>query len=222
MAPAKAEAKERHEVAEAKVVKQKQANRVRSEAVIRHLESVAEAHRKQKAGPSALDPTRACETPMQKTKGKQGKKKKTKVKRLLQLSAMAIMSHPFGAELASWTTGVAVDCGAEWSKEAIDVAIERGPHPTARAEDAMDLVHDDIKYQVEAGFTEVVYWDEIKENLPAHFKVSPVAVVPQTGRRGSPRFSGKSMSRLNAFVPYWDVCSMPPGSFRQPKACSRH
>jgi hypothetical protein len=94
------------------------------------------------------------------------------------------MSHPFGAQLASWTTGVAVDCGAEWSQEAIDLAVARGPHPTAIAPDAIALVHEDIDYQVKAGFTEVVYWDDIKDDLPAHFKVSPVAVIPQTGRRG--------------------------------------
>jgi hypothetical protein len=99
-----------------------------------------------------------------------------------QNSALAIMSHPFGAQLASWTTGVAVDCGAEWSPEAIDLAVAGGPHPTAIAPDAIALVHEDIDYQVKAGFTEVVYWDEIKDDLPAHFKVSPVAVIPQTGR----------------------------------------
>ena len=48
----------------------------------------------------------------------------------------------------------------------------------------MELVHEDIAYQVKAGFTEVVYWDEIKNQLPTNFKVSPVAVIPQTGRRG--------------------------------------
>ena len=60
----------------------------------------------------------------------------------------------------------------------------QGPHPTAIAPKEVALVHKDIAYQVKAGFTEVVYWDAIKDDLPAHFKVSPVAVTPQTGRRG--------------------------------------
>jgi hypothetical protein len=64
------------------------------------------------------------------------------------------------------------------------MAVARGPYPTAIAPDAIALVHEDIDYQVNAGFTEVVYWDEIKDDLPAHFKVSLVAVIPQTGRRG--------------------------------------
>jgi hypothetical protein len=79
---------------------------------------------------------------------------------------------------------VAVDCGTEWSRESIDLAVQRGPHPTTRAPDAVALVHEDIEYQVKASFTEVVFWDEIFNDLPAHFKVALVAVIPQTGRRG--------------------------------------
>jgi hypothetical protein len=80
---------------------------------------------------------------------------------------------------------VAVDCGPEWSREAIELAVARGPHPTAIAPDAVALVHEDIEYQVKAGFTEIIFWDAIKDDLPGHFKVSPVAVIPQTGRSGS-------------------------------------
>ena len=46
------------------------------------------------------------------------------------------------------------------------------------------MVHEDIDYQVKAGFTETVYWDEIKDDPPAYFKVSPGPVIPQIGRRG--------------------------------------
>jgi hypothetical protein len=184
IAPAKLEAKGREKLAQAKVDRQKHKRQANSAAIDEHLEAVAAAHRKQKAGPSALDPAKSAETPMQRTQGNSKKNKKNSMVRLMQLSAMAIMSHPFGAQLASWTTGVAVDCGAEWTREAVDLAIERGPHPTATAEEAMALVREDVDYQVQAGFTEVFYWDELKDDLPPHFKVSPVAVIPQTGRRG--------------------------------------
>jgi hypothetical protein len=79
---------------------------------------------------------------------------------------------------------VSVDCG-EWSREAVELAVVRGPHQTAVAPDAVSLVNEDIEYQIKAGFTEVVFWDEIKNDLPpAHFKLSPAAVIAQTGRRG--------------------------------------
>ena len=95
---------------------------------------------------------------MQNAKGKSPNKRK--LKRLLHLSPLAMMSHPFEAQLASWTAGVAVDCGAEWTREAVDLAVARGPHPTAVAPDAAALVHEDIEHQVKAGFTETVFWDE--------------------------------------------------------------
>jgi hypothetical protein len=183
IAPANKQAdKVRAGVAGARQGRPKEQGGTYSERVIAHLEEVAEAHRKRKrAGPSALDPILAEETPMKKAKGNS---KNNKLTQLLKLSALAIMSHPYGDELARWDQGVAVDCGDEWSREAIDLAVAHGPHPTAQAAEAIDLVHEDIAYQVEAGFTKVVYWEDIKDDLPEHFKVSPVAVIPQTGRRG--------------------------------------
>jgi predicted anti-sigma-YlaC factor YlaD len=163
------------EAARLKEVQQATKRRAYSQAVGEQMEALAESQRKRKVWPSALDPVLAEEsTPMQQTKGA----KSNKLFRLLQLSVLAMMLHPFGATLASWTTGVAVGCGAKWSRESINLAVQRGPHPTARASDAVALVHEDIEHQVEAGFTEAVFWDKTKDNLPAHFKVSPVAIIP--------------------------------------------
>jgi hypothetical protein len=68
------------------------------------------------------------------------------------------------------------------TREAIDIAVARGPLPTACLPEAVQLVHEDVGYQVAAGFTEIVMWDDIRENLPANFKISPVAVIPQPNR----------------------------------------
>jgi hypothetical protein len=46
------------------------------------------------------------------------------------------------------------------------------------------LVHEDVAYQVKAGFSKIVMWDDIKDNLPPSFKISPVAVIPQQGQWG--------------------------------------
>jgi hypothetical protein len=155
------------------------------DAVMKQLESVAQAHREKKAGPLAMDPMLLSkDTPTQKAKGKSRNKKRNKIVQLLKLSALVVMSHPFGVKLASWDNGVAVDCGAEWTRRAIYLAVGRGPHPTVQATGAVAMVHDDLEYQVKAGLMEVVYWDDIEDRLPANFKVSPVAVIPQTGRRG--------------------------------------
>jgi hypothetical protein len=92
--------------------------------------------------------------------------------------------HPFAAHLKDWEQGVPVDCGKPWTTEAIHIAVDRGAHPTARTPDAIQLVHEDVEYQIQAGFSEVVLWDKIKHDLHPNFKISPVAVVPQPNRRG--------------------------------------
>jgi hypothetical protein len=92
--------------------------------------------------------------------------------------------HPFGATLKQWEKGVPVNCGPDWKREAIEEAVQRGPHVSAKTPEAMALVMEDVMYQVGAGFSEIVLWDDIKDDLPSNLKVSPLAVIPQTDRRG--------------------------------------
>jgi hypothetical protein len=92
--------------------------------------------------------------------------------------------HPFSGHLKDWERGVPVACGADWTREAINIAVARGAHPSAMGPEAITLVHEDMAYQVAAGFTEILLWDEIKDHLPESFKLSPVAVIPQPNRRG--------------------------------------
>ena len=62
---------------------------------------------------------------------------------------------------------------AEWSRAAVNIAVAQGLHPTAIEPKEVALVHEDMDYQVKAGFTEVIYWDEIKDILPGYFKILP-------------------------------------------------
>jgi hypothetical protein len=92
--------------------------------------------------------------------------------------------HPFAPTLHEWEKGVPVDCGKDWSRETIGLAIAKGPHASALTPDARKLVLEDVAYQVDAGFSRIITWDSIKDNPPAKLKISPLAVVPQTNRRG--------------------------------------
>ena len=76
--------------------------------------------------------------------------------RLLQVLVLATISDPFGDQLTSRKTGVAVDYHTKWSGVAIELAVARGPNPPAIAPYTADLVHKDIDYQVKVGFTEIV------------------------------------------------------------------
>eukprot|EP00978_Attheya_sp_CCMP212_P031577 scaffold119933_cov29-Attheya_sp.AAC.6 len=95
-----------------------------------------------------------------------------------------VQFHPFAKTLKSWEQGVPVDCGPEWSPDTCGLAIEKGSHRGAMTAEAIELVHEDVKYQVDTGFSRIVLWDDIKHNPPAKLKVSPLAVIPQTNRRG--------------------------------------
>ena len=50
--------------------------------------------------------------------------------------------------------------------------------PGARA-----LIDEEMQYQILAGFSEMVNWSDIRSRLPENLKVSPLAVIPQVGRR---------------------------------------
>ena len=92
--------------------------------------------------------------------------------------------HPFGETLEEYERGVPVDCGDNWTKDSIYEAVKRGPHTSALTPEAIRLITEDVMYQVDAGFSRIVLWEDLKENMPPNLKVSPLAVVPQTGRRG--------------------------------------
>jgi hypothetical protein len=93
--------------------------------------------------------------------------------------------HPFFPTLHQWgTEGVPVDCGPDWEWDAVLAAVARGPHISAMDPENIPLVHEDVQYQVDAGFSKIVLWDDLKKLKPRKLKISPIAVVPQKDRRG--------------------------------------
>jgi hypothetical protein len=108
---------------------------------------------------------------------------KGKPRSLMQPQLLADM-HPFRPTRKQWRHGIKVDCGPNWCWDAIEAAIERGPHPTACTSDAHDLFKEEITYQVTAGFSKVMLWGDVKHLCPKNLKISPVALIPQGGHRG--------------------------------------
>ena len=92
--------------------------------------------------------------------------------------------HPFTATLEQWSTGVPVDCGPTWVKAAMEAAVARGPHTSALLPDARHLIMEEVDYQVAAGFSQIFPWADVQKLCPSQLKVSPLAVIPQVGRRG--------------------------------------
>jgi hypothetical protein len=92
--------------------------------------------------------------------------------------------HLFMLTLKEWWHGITVDCGPEWNWDVIMATVNHGPYPTAQTQDSIALFEEDIKYQVKVGFCKVYLWDDLQKLLPANLRISPVAIVPQVGRRG--------------------------------------
>ena len=89
--------------------------------------------------------------------------------------------HPaFVATLEQWASGVLGSCGEPWSA----AAVNRGPHTSALTPEARILIEEEMQYQIQAGLSEMVRWDSMCGLHPANLKVSPLAVIPQVGRRG--------------------------------------
>jgi hypothetical protein len=93
--------------------------------------------------------------------------------------------HAFYHTLQQWgSKGVPVDCGPNWEQAVIKQAVARGPHSSALDPKNAETVREDIQYQVDAGFSQIFTWEEVKKIRPNQLKVSPMAVVPQKDRRG--------------------------------------
>jgi hypothetical protein len=93
--------------------------------------------------------------------------------------------HPFVATLEQWASGVSDLCGEPWSEAAIRAAIVRSPNTSAMMPEAGDLIDKEMKYQIQAGLSEMLMWCTIQHAYPRNLKVSPLAVIPQVGQRGS-------------------------------------
>jgi hypothetical protein len=117
----------------------------------------------------------ACGSPHQLAQGK---------RRRLMNPEPWMRFHPFISTLEQWSLGVSAQCGNPWDSTAIDAAVARGPHTSALTPAARQLIAEEIAYQVAAGFSEIVAWSDIQTIHPPQLKISPLAVIPQEGRRG--------------------------------------
>ncbi len=142
------------------------------------------AHRAPEAGPTVgRTKAKVPRVPQPRTVPDFAPMQQAQGKRLMSPSACVSM-HPFAATLKEWEHGVPVDCGTDWSWETIRAAVEKGAHSSATTPESIELIAEDVAYQVAAGYAEVYTWAEIQERRPSNLKVSPLAVVPQRNRRG--------------------------------------
>jgi hypothetical protein len=61
----------------------------------------------------------------------------------------------------------------------IKTAVAREPHHSVMDEESIALIHNDIQYQVDAGFCKVFTWQRIQQLQPWNLKISPITMIPQ-------------------------------------------
>ena len=81
--------------------------------------------------------------------------------------------------------GVPAECGPDRPLSTIETALAVGPHVSARTPENVRLIWGDVQYQADAGFIKIVPLEQLRQlGFPPNTKVSRLAVVPQTDRRG--------------------------------------
>ena len=79
-------------------------------------------------------------------------------------------------------SGCPVDCGPDWNHERIMTALEYGAHPTAKVPQALKCLIEEAEAKVTNGFSRIIKWKDIKDDIPRKFKLSPVAMIPHKSK----------------------------------------
>ena len=62
--------------------------------------------------------------------------------------------------------------------------MEKWAHRSATTKESIDIIKEEVAYEVKAGYAEVISGDKLFQTRPSNLKVSPLTVVPQRNRRG--------------------------------------
>ena len=91
--------------------------------------------------------------------------------------------HPAAPLLHQYSNkGCPVDCGNNWTHEQIIAALQRGPHISAHHPIARKCLIDEAHEKVRGGYAKIIKFKNIKDNIPASLKISPVAMIPHKSR----------------------------------------
>jgi hypothetical protein len=94
-----------------------------------------------------------------------------------------VLDHLAGRDLLQCAlNGCPVDCGSNWSYKQLLAAITNGPHASANMDEAVTACRKEAMDRVAEGCCGLVYWDDIKDNIPPNLKILPIAAIPHKSR----------------------------------------
>jgi len=93
------------------------------------------------------------------------------------------LNHPAAPTLLQYAThGCPSNTGRPWTRQQMEAAIRRGPHPSALEPAAITQHLADVEEKVLNKQAKVILWDDIKDNPPHLLKISPLAMIPHKSR----------------------------------------
>ena len=78
--------------------------------------------------------------------------------------------------------GCPVDCGPDWTREKIELLLQRAPHRSALSPNTLSQLREETVAKCEQGYARVVRWGDIKHKPPRKLKISPVAMIPHKSK----------------------------------------
>jgi hypothetical protein len=89
------------------------------------------------------------------------------------------LCHPAGPTLLKHATqGYPTLTGKPWTREMVQEVVDRGPHKSALAPDAIKQLTDEVAAKVAAGQACIVNWLDIWDYPPHELKFSPISIIP--------------------------------------------
>ena len=93
------------------------------------------------------------------------------------------LNHPTASLLVEFgTNGCPVDCGAPWTIQQLQTAVDYAAHPSMQHPEAAKYLRKKTIEKVTQGYACPVEWDSIKDNPPEQLKVAPIAAIPHKTR----------------------------------------
>ena len=75
-----------------------------------------------------------------------------------------------------------MDCDDDWARDHIEIMFERGPNWSALGKNVVRQLRKETKDKVTHNYSRIIKWGDIKNNIPAKLKLSPVVMVPNKSK----------------------------------------
>lgn len=79
--------------------------------------------------------------------------------------------------------GCPVDCGPDWTVDAILKLLQQGLHCSSKKQDAVRQLRKETKEKIACGYAHMVCWGDIAHNIPPKLMISPVAMIPHKSKQ---------------------------------------